>query len=218
MTSDLWYSLKYKYSSESILEDIDLVCDHASFGHTGLMYKSKSVCILAVIEDLLDHIKNTLAFLKPLDSSWADLICSQADYIERDINLIKRKAKQGFANPIYRVYGQKSDLKHPDQLINFNKLVCVKKVGNYDKLINKWKNSSTRCSIVVQLGPNIMISDSDFFMLDKRSNRFDVTPIIEMSGSIDGTVLLNLNHVIHAYRRTYDGLMSKEKFAAAREG
>ena len=135
---------------------------------------------------------------------------------ERDVGLLKRKARRGFMNPMHRVYGTKSESKHPDQLINFNKLVSVKRVGDYDKEIKEWKKLRDRCSVVVETGPNIMLTEDDFIRLNKRSDKFDITRIIELSGSIDGTVLLNLSHVVHAYRRIYERLMSKEMFAISK--
>ena len=134
----------------------------------------------------------------------------------RDVNLVKRKAKTGFKDPIYRVYGMKSTSKHPDQLINFNKLIYVRKVGDYEEIIKQYKKRLTRCSAVVETGANVLLSDDDFILFNKRVARMDLTPIVLLSGEIDGTILLNLNHVVHAYRRTYESRMSKEKYAARR--
>jgi hypothetical protein len=130
---------------------------------------------------------------------------------ERDLGLIKRAARRGFKNPIHKIFSKGS--QKPDQLINFNKMVCVRKDGNYDDTIKEWKKLTTRCTVVVETGPNLMITDKDFVIINNRSARFDVTRIVELSGEIDGVIILNLNHVIHAYKRTYETLMTKEKFA-----
>ena len=120
---------------------------------------------------------------------------------ERDLSLIKRKARRRFQNPICNIYGEDSSKRNPDQLLNLNKLIFVQQVGDYDKTITEWRKSDSKCCLVVQTGPDLMISDHDFVIIGKRANRFDDTPIIELSGEVDGTIILNLRHLVYAYRK-----------------
>lgn len=130
------------------------------------------------------------------------LVGSAIPITERDLDHIKRKARSGFINPIHRLFSDGFDTQNPKNLVNFDYLVAVKDVDpeKYNPLIKQWESDRNKYVIETSKANfSIMLSGKDFRLLETRSKRYDTTPIINFIDSIDGTIVLNLKHVVHAY-------------------
>lgn len=119
----------------------------------------------------------------------------------RDIDLIKRRAKDEFAHPIQRVFGQHDDGKNPEEVLNLNHVVRVyeDRTGGrfWEDKVKKWRaDNPKRHYAVLAKGGDVALSDKDYRHIMRRTRRQDATSIIVFQDSVDGTILLNMDNLI----------------------